>query len=211
MSTFLLAASYACSSSEEPKQPGPSSSFCAADAGAFTEGESEAPATPLVELAIEGSGCAAVERQYAVEASPHLPDCSAVSYATNPPSSGPHYGTWAAYQVYEEPVPHGFLVHSLEHGGVVFFYSCTDCADEVARARAVIDALPVDAACASTGVSRRLILTPDPLLSTRWAAAAWGVTLQAECFEEAVFDAFARTHYAQGAENICGGGTSGDR
>ena len=97
-------------------------------------------------------------------------------------------------------------MHSMEHGAVVLAYSCTDCAAEVESAKAMIDALPVDPACSGNGTLRRVILTPDPLLETRWAAAAWGYTLNADCFESEVFRAFAEAHYAGGPEDFCASG-----
>jgi len=182
------------------------SSFCPeGEDAAFTPSAAPDDGAPLSETAIAESACGAVERQYATVASPHVPSCSEVSYGTDPPTSGSHYDQWAAFGSYERPVPRGFYVHSMEHGAVVVLYSCNDCAEEVAEAQAMIDALPVDTAC-SAEVKRRVILTPDPLLGARWAAAAWGFTLEADCFETEVFDAFVRAHYAGGPEDFCDGG-----
>ncbi len=210
LATFLVAACGSGADAPSGTGESPTSSFCAADSPAFAETSPVSPATPLTETPALGSACSAVERTYAPDPSPHLENCSAVSYSTNPPSSGAHYGVWASFQEYDEAVPHGFLVHSMEHGAVVLFYSCTDCTDEVEQARTVVAGLPVDSACVGASVERRVILTPDPLLDSRWAAAAWGATLKADCFEPAVFDAFARAHYAQSPENICSGGFSGN-
>jgi hypothetical protein len=102
-------------------------------------------------------------------------------------------------------VPRGFYVHSMEHGAVVILYSCSDCDEEVAAAKAMIEALPSDSAC-SEAVERRVILSPDPLLEARWAAAAWGFSLTSDCFEAEVFAAFVDVHYANGPEDLCGGG-----
>src|SRR5688572_3959934 len=41
---------------------------------------------------------------------------------SSPPSSGPHYGEWAVWGIYDEPVPLVKTVHNLEHGGVVIHY-----------------------------------------------------------------------------------------
>lgn len=46
-----------------------------------------------------------------------------------PPVSGPHNGTWADWGFYDLPVPYKFLVHNLEHGGVIVHYG-----SELARA-----------------------------------------------------------------------------
>jgi hypothetical protein len=151
-----------------------------------------------------GAGCAAVVAQHPDEGALHV-DCLPVpTYGTNPPSSGNHYPTWADFKTYPTPVPWGHLVHSLEHGAVIIVYNCPDgCADEVARAQAFIDALPVDPECAAPDV-RRVILAPDPLLDARWAATAWTWTLRASCFDAAPFGAFVKAHYGMGREDLCG-------
>lgn len=135
--------------------------------------------------------------------------CSDVSYATNPPTSGDHYGNWPQYKTYTTPLPYGFMVHAMEHGAVVLSYNCPDgCAAEVAAAQNMIDnTLPGDVFCAAQGVSRqRVILTPDPQLSSRWAAAAWTWSLNADCFDEAKFLEFYTAHYDQAPEHICSDG-----
>jgi hypothetical protein len=182
------------------------SSFCG-DKNDIAFAPSAAPLDdePLSHIDVEGSSCAAYEREYAIASSPHLPDCAKVSYGTDPPTSGPHYGNWAAFQTYTRPVPRGYYVHSMEHGAVVIVYSCSDCDDEIAAAQAMIDELPLDPAC-TEAVRRRIILTPDPLLQARWAAAAWGHSLEADCFDLPAFRGFVEAHYALGPENFCTGG-----
>lgn len=137
----------------------------------------------------------------------HLPACSAISYDTDPPSGGDHYGTWAAFQSYDFAVPDGFLVHALEHGAVVFWYNCPGgCADEVATVEAFIASLPDDPLCDPFDVPRRAILTPSATLGSRWAASSWGYSLKADCFDEAAFGAFYAEHYGEGPESLCNAG-----
>jgi hypothetical protein len=137
----------------------------------------------------------------------HLANCSATSYATDPPSGGDHYGNWAAFQSYDFPVPEGFLVHALEHGAVVFWYNCPDgCADEVATVEAFIGGLPEDPLCDPFGVPRRAILTPSTTLGSRWAASSWGYALTADCFDEVAFRDFYSEHYGKGREPLCNAG-----
>ena len=50
------------------------------------------------------------------------------------------------------------------------------------------------------------IITPDPLLDTRWAMSSWGQTLRASCVDEAAFTEFYESNAAFGPEDICGGG-----
>jgi hypothetical protein len=123
----------------------------------------------------------------------HVTACSDVTYATNPPSSGPHYPVWADYGVYDFALPRGFWVHNLEHGSVVVTYHCPDgCADEVAAAATWLAGLEPDPSCPSGPA--RVLLLPDPLLDVRWAASSWGYTLRAGCFDAAAFTSFYTAH-----------------
>lgn len=135
----------------------------------------------------------------------HELQCTDIAYSTNPPSGGNHYGVWAAFQSYDTPVPPGFLVHSLEHGAVVFWYNCPEgCADEVDEVEAFIAALPEDPLC--TAVPRRTALVPYPELGSRWAASAWGFALTADCFDADEFETFYTEHTGRGPEDLCGNG-----
>lgn len=159
-----------------------------------------------------GTGpCAATVGQFPLEPSPHLETCIPLAFSTNPPSSGNHYGTWAAFKAYETAIPRGFWVHSMEHGAVVLLYNCPGgCAAEVAELQALIDAFPADPLCTDpAGPKARLILVPDPKLDVPFAAAAWGATLKAPCLDEetrAQIGAFMATHYAKAPENFCSPG-----
>ena len=187
----------ACASDDPPPAPAEGCGFGSVSA-AGTTGFSEPVPVP-------GSVCGAVVTQEADAAGQHVPECSVIRHSSNPPAVGAHYGSWAAYRTYDTPVPRGFWVHSMEHGAVVLLHNCSDCADEIAAAAALIDELPEDVSeqCLAAGVRRKVILTPDPALDVRWAAAAWRFTLRSDCFEPEVFRAFASEHYGQGTERSC--------
>ena len=142
----------------------------------------------------------------------HVAIGTAVQYDSNPPSSGPHYPIWAAYQTYAAPVDLRYLVHNLEHGAVLLLYQCNDdpslCAGRAAALQSVSDALTDDAVCAPQGVRVRTIVAPDPQLLTPIGAAAWGWTYQADCIDLPSLQAFAAAHYGQGPELICTNGTT---
>ena len=141
----------------------------------------------------------------------HLGIGTPIAYDSNPPSSGPHYPIWAAYQAYTTPVDPRYLVHDLEHGGVVFFYSCNDggdCAGRAAALQVASDSLPSDPFC-SAAVRVRTVITPDPQLDVPIAAAAWGWTYRAACIDLPSLEDFARQHYGNGPElNNCSDGTN---
>lgn len=149
------------------------------------------------------SACGAATAQHPDEGADHTLLCAPVAYGTNPPTSGSHYDTWAAYKTYADPVPDGFLVHSLEHGALVIGYRCPEgCADEVAAVQAWIDALPGDARCG--GARPKVILAPNPSLDSRWAAAAWNWSWKAPCADTATLTAFFADHYGKTEEAVAG-------
>ena len=181
----------------------------AIDANATDANATDATATDSGLVSAGGPGtCGALEQTFTPIASPHVADCSWVDYPTNPPSSGPHYPIWSAFRVYDAPLPRGYWVHDLEHGGVVVTYHCpAGCDAEVAAARAWFAQTPDDPICPDTGTVRaRVTLTPDPHLDVRWAASAWGVTLRADCFDAATFTAFYLAHRGQAPEQVCAEG-----
>jgi hypothetical protein len=133
-----------------------------------------------------------------------------VEYDSNPPSSGPHYPIWAAYQVWDQPVQREYYVHDLEHGAIVFVYKCPDggaCPEIVDAMKKASDGIPDDPLCdPSSGVRVRTVITPDPLLDVPIAAAAWGWVYRANCLDPVSLAQFAKDHYAQGPENLCANG-----
>ncbi len=177
-----------------------------AGSGGFSDAAFDAPADVQHEP-VTDAACDAVEQQHPISGSAHLPCNGALTHSSNPPSSGDHYPTWAAFKAYSAPVPRGYLVHALEHGAVVIAYHCpSGCAAEVAEAQAAIELLPIEPLCASTGALRRVILVPDPLLDVRWAASAWGFTLRAGCFDAVAFSRFVTDHLGDAPENFCSPG-----
>jgi Protein of unknown function (DUF3105) len=150
--------------------------------------------------------CGATLRRFSDPSARHLDECSDIEYPMSPPVYGDHYPVWAAYQTYDYAVPLGYLVHSLEHGAVVIFYDCPEgCADEVAEAQTFIDELPPDPRC-SDAVEHQVILVPRPGLGARWAAAAWGHSLTASCFDAQYFEQFYQDHHGRGPEDLCNQG-----
>lgn len=174
------------------------------DAAILVDGGDGPPSAPM-------GPCNAVVQQRAIEGFLHVPVCSAVTYLSNPPSSGNHYPIWAAFQTYDVVVSEGYWVHDLEHGAVVFSYDCPGgCDADVAAAQAFIDSLPDDPICdVDAGDPRvRMTMTPDPDVTTKFAASSWGWTLRADCFDPVAFGAFVQAHYGQGREVLCAQGTT---
>jgi hypothetical protein len=150
--------------------------------------------------------CNTTIARYALDPGIHVSACFPITWSTNPPTSGPHYPIWAAFKTYDAPIPRGFWVHDLEHGAIVIAYNCpSGCDAELAELAAFLDARPVDPQCAPA-VKRRVVVVPDPLLDTTFAAAAWGWALESSCFDLAMLAPFYDAHYAQAPENTCADG-----
>lgn len=137
----------------------------------------------------------------------HVPVCTRVEYATNPPSGGDHWPYWADFRAYDAPVPREMYVHDEEHGAVVLAYRCDGACPEVVSAlQKVFDGIAPDPICVGQASTARKILTPDPELDAPIAAAAWGATYVATCIDTESLASFVADHYGHGPEQICGAG-----
>lgn len=137
-----------------------------------------------------------------------------VSYDSNPPSSGPHYPIWAAFQEFQAPVDRRYYVHDLEHGAIVLLYNCAlasggdaGCEALVQGLRDAVTSLATDPLC-DPSIRVRTVITPDPLIASPVAAAAWGWTYNAACLDAPTLRQFAKDHYGQGPEQVCAQGTT---
>jgi hypothetical protein len=135
---------------------------------------------------------------------PHVDSTSQLMWTNNPPTSGPHYPTWAAWDREYASLPRGYYVHNAEHGGIILLYRCdAGCPDVVEQLRGVARAMPADSACESP-ITKRVIVTADPLLpdGVQIAAVAWNRAYTASCYDP-YLDTFARQFYAKAPENFC--------
>lgn len=128
-------------------------------------------------------------------------------FNSNPPSSGPHCDSWGQYTTFvEPPLPRCNYIHNLEHGAVALLHNCPGgCADVTAGLASVVQAFKGDPDCRPA----RFVITPDPALTTKVAATAWGWTFTADCLDapsaKALSD-FVDAHYGAGPEDVCSGG-----
>ncbi|MEZ4299588.1 MAG: DUF3105 domain-containing protein [Polyangiaceae bacterium] len=144
-----------------------------------------------------------------VASATHVEACSHVDYTTNPPSGGDHWGIWTAYQTYAYPVPREMYVHNMEHGSVILLSRCsTDCPEVDALLEEARESVSGDPKCLMIpdGPTERVVITPDPLLDTPIAAAAWGATYTATCLDPSSLKDFAKKHYDKGTESTCAQG-----
>lgn len=135
----------------------------------------------------------------------HVAVGSEINYSNNPPASGPHYGNWARFEMFDLVVPRGRWVHNLEHGGIIFLYHPDADPDEIEKLKAAYLAIPPDPDCDY----RRALLTPDPLLDTDrpFAVVAANRVLDGKCVDADAIAVWAAEHVAKAPENVCGHGT----
>ncbi len=103
----------------------------------------------------------------------------AISYNTDPPTSGPHYPTIVPWGVHRKPIDRGFQVHNLEDGGVLVQYGCSDCPELVKKLENLV-----------RGYSKYVILAPYPAMKHKIALTAWGKIDTLEAFDEKRITAF---------------------
>jgi hypothetical protein len=117
-------------------------------------------------------------------------------YDFDPPSSGRHYPSQVFAGFYDEeqaapfdPFPAGYLVHSLEHGYVIFWYDCEqlaagDCEDLTADIQQVMGRVG----------NYKVIAFPWPSLDVPVAMTSWGHRLRFEQFDPDLAEAFVRNN-----------------
>lgn len=127
----------------------------------------------------------------------HVPEGQRVEYNSNPPTSGPHYATWATWGIYAEAPEDEKLVHNLEHGGIVIYY------DPAQIEGQTLDQLKNQVRRLSRQ-NPRIILTPRDEFEGAIALTAWQYLLRLNDYDADAIDQFYQTHIARGPE--CEGG-----
>lgn len=126
----------------------------------------------------------------------HIPTDSVPGpYNSNPPAGGAHYPIDFTEHFYQESElaslpahPEGYLVHSLEHGYVIFWYNCqaanTDCASLKQTIQGVMD---------QTG-GKKLIAFPWTSMDVPLAMTSWGRIMKFQTPDAAVMKQFVESN-----------------
>ena len=115
------------------------------------------------------------------------------------PASGNHWGAWAMWNtVYPKAIKRGYLLHNLEHGGLVLSYKCAAETDSAACAAARDQLVGL----AQKLGTQRLLITPDPTQPTMFAVRAWRTSYTSDCFDEKSALDFGKAHFGHGREDI---------
>jgi hypothetical protein len=150
--------------------------------------------------------CGGVIVEEAIVASPHVPLSVPIEWPNNPPTSGPHWPIWAAWDRHYDQLERGYWLHDAEHGAIVLGYRDPELA---APLDAFVQAQPADPHC-DAPVKQRAIVVADPELPTDHEvyAIAWGVYYAASCIDPVALAAFYEAHVGRGAENTCAEGAN---
>ena len=123
-------------------------------------------------------------------------------YNSDPPTSGKHYPTQAFADFIEEDglesfgdFPEGYLVHSLEHGYVIFWYNCdvlidTECEDLKDEIQQVMGRVG----------DFKVIGFPWPTLEEPVVLSSWGRLLRFDEFDPNVAEQYVRNFRNQAPE-----------
>jgi len=115
------------------------------------------------------------------------------------PVSGDHYPIWAPWSTsFPVPIRTGYLIHDLEHGGIVTSYRCGSAADSAVCTQAQADLV----ASRTAFGQRRTNDTPDPSQPSLYAARAWRWGLLADCYDPSELAAFMAARFRHGREDI---------
>jgi hypothetical protein len=146
------------------------------------------------------AGCNDVQT-FKPEGRTHVPEGTAVPYQTSPPTSGNHWEVPAEARFYPpESVgdpPAERVVHNLEHGQVVIWYSPTAPGDEVEAVEDYIDSQRGQQTLGLLAVPYEDIPAESNVVMT-----AWGAIQSCERFSSAVADSFRADFQGKGPEQV---------
>jgi hypothetical protein len=161
------------------------------------------------EAALTAAGCTFEPKPAVANVSSHadFPNADGKSdrWNTDPPTSGPHFGTTIIYGAYTDPPQLGRIVHNLEHGAVYILYGEDVPEETVAQLQTFYEAH-----------QNGTILGPYPQLGDKIALGSWlvdglpdassdrGTGVLAKCtqFDQAAFDAFFAAFQFKGPESF---------
>jgi len=127
------------------------------------------------------------------EGNTHVPVGTPIDYQTDPPTSGNHYPDPQPGGYYTAPVASGFLVHSMEHGGVIIYYDASRLtADNLLALQALAAQHP--------GTFSQVVVVPrtDPTYAI--ILTAWTHRLRLEAYDQARIEGFMTLFLGNGPE-----------
>lgn len=123
----------------------------------------------------------------------HVPPGTVVDYKTDPPTSGNHYPDPQQGGFYTEPILSGYLVHSMEHGGVIIYY------DSTLVSAADLDALKTLAA-QHGGLQAQICCVPRSDTTYPIILTSWCHRLRLPAYDAARIQGFLNEYLGRGPE-----------
>jgi hypothetical protein len=126
----------------------------------------------------------------------HVAEGTTVEYDSEPPTSGPHYASWAPAGIHREVVADEYLVHNLEHGHIVIYYTpdTSRLSDEsVAKITELTEEFD--------GQWDAVLAVPRPDMDAELTLTAWNHKMELDSFDEELIDAFVEAYRGRGPEN----------
>jgi hypothetical protein len=115
---------------------------------------------------------------------------SGFQYNSFPPTSGPHYGVPAVYNLYDQPVPEIRLVHNLEHGAVVLQYGSKVPQQTVQQIAAWYSKDPLGLVVAPLPPVSEINAKPPAGYESKIFLTAWTHVATCTAFDEGALDRF---------------------
>ena len=123
----------------------------------------------------------------------HVPVGTNIVYPTDPPTCGPHYKEFVAEGgFYASEIPAPYLVHSLEHGGIVIYYSPAVTQEQRDHLKSLTDQHP--------GRYSQIVAVPRDDATYPIILTAWTHRLRLLQYDAARIDAFIALYLGQGPE-----------
>ncbi len=160
----------------------------------------DGPAQCVLSIAHSPTACSSIEEFHSVNV-----DHNHVDPGDEPrsdwepfPVSGNHYPAWAGWnREYDLPIRTGYLLHNLEHGGIVLSYGCHDTMQSPECTQATTELTQARA----TFAQMRTLLTPDPSQPALYAARGWRWGYTSSCYDETDLSGFMQRHFRKGRED----------
>lgn len=131
---------------------------------------------------------------FADAGSEHVADGTVVeSYNSDPPTSGPHYALPSDPGFFDSPLPREQLVHNLEHGQIVIYYSSTAPPDLIASLQELVQSEAV-----------ALVVVPNEAASesNEIVLTAWTHLQRCSGFSGTDIEEFRAAWQGRGPENV---------
>jgi hypothetical protein len=115
---------------------------------------------------------------------------SGFQYNSFPPTSGPHFGVPAVYNIYDQPVPEIRLVHNLEHGAIVVQYGSKVPKQTVEQIAAWYADNPLGMVVAPLPPLEEIHAKPPANVDSKIFLTAWTHLATCTTFDEGAFTRF---------------------